>query len=551
MDELITKPQWIAKMYPGKTGRDHLGLGSVSSDQILPSLSPGINVLTIHPRYHSFYVFLLYEYWQRHKEKSHNDWVAFYRPREFIFSLGANMCDREEHGDMGSIVGSQKTKSLASEKRNFFKTDFHYIDEDLGGYGLYFRTLMAEFGLIYPGGRGFKLSIDVPSEYGEQVSLAFREAVKQTEYYQNYFDKDDIEIPTNVIVEYIRQACLCQLQVNNAPDRELLLDMFLHKGQYPENRKETFRLFLDIIDQVPTTSINQDLFRQIIYFQHTINGYSYTPRESTREFYIRWRLYQAREYYAYALNALFNYFCDWGLSNNGAIHAVPIGEFWIHIEENFNLKDVSNIYGIEDPNIDISNRFTDLLVWLENLVVRNDISLVGEYSINTPINEYQLYKISRSQEENFEKLLIGMILMLSIIFIRFRKTEFREYPEWEISKMGFRERLSVDRYIKSVKRLIEKNEITIRDFIRWIYSDYIIRQHQFIATRKLPDNTFRFQRSGNELKFNNLENPLSFMDSRFEAISTTIYELGLCNDFGSEKTQLSPNGRRLLEHGDV
>jgi len=54
-----TKPQWIEKMYPGKVGRDHLGLGSVSSDQILPTLSPGINVLTIHPRYHSFYTFLL------------------------------------------------------------------------------------------------------------------------------------------------------------------------------------------------------------------------------------------------------------------------------------------------------------------------------------------------------------------------------------------------------------------------------------------------------------------------------------------------------------
>ena len=30
--------QWIAKMYAGKSGRDHLGLGSVSSDQILTDL---------------------------------------------------------------------------------------------------------------------------------------------------------------------------------------------------------------------------------------------------------------------------------------------------------------------------------------------------------------------------------------------------------------------------------------------------------------------------------------------------------------------------------
>jgi len=44
---VIAQPQWIARMYPAKVGRDHLGLGSVSSDQILPTLSPGVNVLTL------------------------------------------------------------------------------------------------------------------------------------------------------------------------------------------------------------------------------------------------------------------------------------------------------------------------------------------------------------------------------------------------------------------------------------------------------------------------------------------------------------------------
>jgi hypothetical protein len=37
---LAVQPQWIAKIYPDKVERDHLGLGSVSSDQILSSLSP-------------------------------------------------------------------------------------------------------------------------------------------------------------------------------------------------------------------------------------------------------------------------------------------------------------------------------------------------------------------------------------------------------------------------------------------------------------------------------------------------------------------------------
>ena len=84
-------PQWIAKMYAGKTGRDHLGLGSVSSDQILRALSPGVNVLTFHPRYYSFYTFLLDEFWRRKRPLSESAWVQFYRPRAFIFSVGARI----------------------------------------------------------------------------------------------------------------------------------------------------------------------------------------------------------------------------------------------------------------------------------------------------------------------------------------------------------------------------------------------------------------------------------------------------------------------------
>jgi hypothetical protein len=89
-------------MYASKVGRDHLGLGSVSSDQILPTLSPDINVLTIHPRYHSFYTFLLDEFWRCDRPRSRSAWVRFYRPREFIFSVGAHLCDQPEHGDMGA-----------------------------------------------------------------------------------------------------------------------------------------------------------------------------------------------------------------------------------------------------------------------------------------------------------------------------------------------------------------------------------------------------------------------------------------------------------------
>src|SRR5258706_13102508 len=97
-------PQWIAKMFPPNEGRDHLGLGSVSSDQILPLLSPAINVLTFHPRYHSFYVFLLDEFWQRNLPRTQSAWVQFFRPRDLIFSIGAHLCNQPEHIGVEHVV---------------------------------------------------------------------------------------------------------------------------------------------------------------------------------------------------------------------------------------------------------------------------------------------------------------------------------------------------------------------------------------------------------------------------------------------------------------
>ncbi|MBE2197829.1 MAG: hypothetical protein IAE79_04405, partial [Anaerolinea sp.] len=127
------QPQWIAKMYAGKVGRDHLGLGSVSSDQILPSLSPAINVLTHHPRYYSFYVFLLDEFWRRERPGNEKAWIQFYRPREFVFSVGAHLCEQAAHQDVGKIVGATITQGLALQRLEAYNTQTYYIKSDLGG----------------------------------------------------------------------------------------------------------------------------------------------------------------------------------------------------------------------------------------------------------------------------------------------------------------------------------------------------------------------------------------------------------------------------------
>ena len=84
-------PQWTRELREQTSGLDHLGLGWVSNQRILANLVPDLFVLTVHPGYHSFYSFVLDEYWRRDDlPRSRAAWRRFYRSKELIFSIACN-----------------------------------------------------------------------------------------------------------------------------------------------------------------------------------------------------------------------------------------------------------------------------------------------------------------------------------------------------------------------------------------------------------------------------------------------------------------------------
>ncbi|HOG47761.1 MAG TPA: hypothetical protein PLB78_14110, partial [Anaerolineae bacterium] len=112
-------------------------------------------------------------------------------------------------------------------------------------------------------------------------------------------------------------------------------------------------------------------------------------------------------------------------------------------------------------------------------------------------------------------------------------------------------RLSIHQFLSNLKRRLERNPPTIYEVAHDLYADYVILQHQLIASGKLPENTFRFRREGDRIRFYSLQNSLAFAASRFDALSTTVYELGLCGDMRLPVHSLTNDGQRLLDEGDV
>ncbi|MGH3115874.1 MAG: hypothetical protein ACRDQ2_01935, partial [Gaiellales bacterium] len=518
---LEIRPQWTEKLYRPSAGQDHLGLGSVSSDRILPKLSPGINVLTFHPRYWSFYTFLLDEFWRRELPRTRKSFVAFYRPREAVFAVGAHLCDRPEHdryGAMRAVVGSDKARTLANQGLAEYDPQFHYIESDLGGYGLYYATTIAAMGLIGLASPEAGLAYDAPTPEGRAVAEAFRSAIAGTAYYRHYFDDPTRPVPHDVVREYIRVACLCQLQTPAAPDRALLRDVYLHAGdaEAPDTRRATLRFLLDLARQTDGTPVNEDTYRQLVYFGGEYDGARYQPRAGIERTARRWRLYQAREYYAFALNRLWQHLCAWGLDESiGGSRPVPLDELWDYLDAAAGFTQVAEAFEVDDPGFDGGTPIADVTAWLVS-TANVAGSLDDGWDIEAPLHEHSLYLWCRQPGEEPETV-PGMAALLLLVAARLGApgTAAQYDEDWDIVIEGGVQRLATSRFFSQLRRRSMGGD-TVGEFLRWVFSDYVIRQHERVAVGKLPDDTYRFRRDGAALRFFDQPAVALMNNSRFD-----------------------------------
>lgn len=549
----VTGPVWGARAFAPKSGQDHLGLGSVSSDRILPSLSPGINVLTIHPRYWSFYSWVLDDFWATDLPRNHSAFRAFYRPHEALFAMACHVCDAPEHKTLvANVVGSRRLSPKVGDAA--FDPQFDYIKEPLGGYGLYYRSAMELTGALIVAGPANGFPFDAPTPIGRALAAAFRDAVSGTRL-AAAFDRGDLAapVPRDVLVEFAKAACLCQLRVAESHDLPLLRDLFLHSGTLQEiaSRGETLRMLLDLSRCRPNEAIRQDDFRQIIYFRE-LEDSQYEARADLVDAARRWRVYQGREYFGYVFNRLLRWVSRCGLAETDAgLTLLPSSRLWELVAQALDGSATDPDMGLALPEADASTRVADLLDALTE-EVDTAVSADAVWPRRQGLDEHVLYQACRDFDTDDGRTLIALVALILLLRERFglpkKVAEFRQ--EQSLLAEGGALRNGMARFMHLLNQRLLRNP-PIGELAQWLIEDFVIVQHERVATAKLPDDTYRVRRVGDGLRFFAQETPAVFNDSRFLALSTTVHELGWVNTFREAERKLTPSGHALLTDGDL
>ncbi|HET9733545.1 MAG TPA: hypothetical protein VFP54_12800 [Acidimicrobiales bacterium] len=110
----------------------------------MPLLLPGVLELSVRARYLSFHAFLLDEYRRRRLTADSRSLSTFIKQKEWDFGLAVLSCPHE----CGSVpVGADRVRPLMRQSAPPYPRG-ESVESAFGGYGLHYRTPLAEFGIV-------------------------------------------------------------------------------------------------------------------------------------------------------------------------------------------------------------------------------------------------------------------------------------------------------------------------------------------------------------------------------------------------------------------
>jgi hypothetical protein len=446
------------------------------------------------------------------------------------------------------------------------------VESAFGGYGLYYRSPLAEFGIVARAGTllgDTPITVDVlyDTDRARRLAATFKDAVAATEYATTWMLTAD-PLPVDVIVDYASVACLCQLREHLA-ERDAVHDALFGEdpdppptttpasaavgadgydaaGSEPDEsvaltvgpsaavmqRRRSVAHYLTLIAADPRVVHNESAYREAMWSQPT-----YRSADHERVAGL-WAGLIAKDVWQDALCSIWSSFCRAGVAESLAIHG-----------DDLTWKGVRTIarglvggpptLAADLPTVELIAR-----------IVAGDITLEG---IDTTVPEATLETL-RTATDSLNTGTSGLVVILEL----HRRARGRTDPGWVLSSAA---RSVWQPSLAAVLAELDTHlaeQPTVAETLWWIVHRFIIGVHERIAYSKLPEHTFRFRWDDGRVRFyDNGTGRFPLAAIRNEPLAKLTFDLGLWegdtsgngvdgDDTGDEAAALTERGRAFI-----
>jgi hypothetical protein len=546
-DKATLEPRWISASLEIKEGRDPLGLQTTTQDRLMPLLLPGVLELSVRARYLSFHAFLLDEYRRRRLPADSRSLSTFIKRREWEFGLAVLSCPHE----CGSVpVGADRIRPLMRQARPPYERG-ESVESAFGGYGLYYRSPLAEFGIVARAGtllgdRPINVDVLADSERALHMAECFRLAIEATEYYQRWMLASD-PLPVEVLRDYAAVACLCRLP-HLTDERDAVHEALFGsdpaaveiatsalagvdgvddtseklaeaQGGAIVQRRRSFAHYLSILDGDPAVVEDGSAYREALWSPPTPTGDGHALVAG------HWSALIAKDVWQDAICSVWSDFCRSGLARSRDLGR---GLTWAETEQ------LVRGLAAGPPGLDPERATADLAEALatDGIVLGGDVrparvnlETLRRWTVSTDTATSGLIAVLELDRRAAEKQGHGWKLACGV------------RSAWQPSVATVREGLST--------HIAEG--ATIADTLWWLVERFVLQTHERIAYSKLPEFTFRFRWEEGMLRFFDHgmgRFPLAAI--RMRAFGSLSYDLGLWDRDADGGAVLSPHGRLFL-----
>ena len=247
----------------------------------------------------------------------------------------------------------------------------------------------------------------------------------------------------------------------------------------------------------------------------------------------------------------------WGLLHEGDRVPIPMTEVRASLKSiDFESFASSIEVDLPDAGLAAGSSYKDLLDWVMSV---GEVSgeLDDRWKLDAALSEDKIIEwldYGNSSTESGTDHLAAALTLVTFVAARLWRAELAlvEPGDWFPVLEGGRKRLGMQRFLGQLRERVNDGA-TVGDVAEWLTIDYVISQHERVASAKLPTtgDTFRFRREAGRLRFFSKATQVIMNDSRFDALATFLFELGWSGHLSEENHDLSEEGEEMRLAGDL